>query len=262
MITPCLIYTLRSIPSYFGNVINLFGARRQFDAEAEFHLAQLGILIVEAKSLSLDVSRSLQASYITNIQNLTSQGDHLTNALEHLTTAQEAWVNVADSFRDNHTWLNGKLRVDYSNAFVKAAIVDNLHSVLVNQGLSNQYTASAFEKIRSICSESEEAAQSILDCFEYLAELAERCAEIITEFRQHLSQLQAEGNIALYDHIFNSLVVDSEKPRLYELDEIYFAAQNEFEIVYEVVEQIARHAHTRVRGIDGQTPQYFNANTD
>jgi len=260
MITPCLIHTLRSIPSYFGNIINFFGVNPQFDAEAEFRLAQLGRYIVEAKSLSLDVSRSLKASYIANIQNLTSQHGHLTNALEHLTRAQEAWLNVADGFRDNHTWLNGRLRVDYSNAFVEAATVDNLHSALVNQGLSNQYTASAFERIRSICEESEEAAQSILDCFEHLAELAERCAEIITEFRQHLSQLQAAGNFALYDHIFNALAVDGEKPRLYELDEIYFSAQNEFEIVYEVVEQIARDAHTRVPGTHGEIPQYFNSN--
>ena len=262
MITPCLIHTLRSIPSFYSNIINFFGTNRQFDAEAEFRLAQLGMLIVEAKSLSLDVSRSLKASYIANIQNLTSQHDHLTNTLDHLTSAQEAWVNVTESFRDNHTWLNGKLRDDYSNAFLEAATVDNLHSVLVNHGLSNQYTASAFERIRSICEESEDAAQSILDCFEHLAELVERCTEIIIEFRQHLSQLQAEGNFALYDHIFNSLAVDGEKPRLYELDEIYFAAQNEFEIVYEVVEQIARDAHTRVPGTHGETPQYFNSNTD
>ena len=61
-----------------------------------------------------------------------------------------------------------------------------------------------------------------------------------------------------YQHIFDSLAVNGEKPRLYALDERYFAAQNEFEITYEAVEQIARHAHTIVPETHSNSPEYFD----
>ena len=258
VVTSCAINIIRSIPGHWINSINFLGAKHRFDSEAEFRLVQLGSSIVEAKRVSLEVSMSLKASYAKSIQNSESRHEHLTQVLTHATDAKEAWANVAKDFRDTRRWLDGKLREDYSRAFVQAATVGSLHTALTEQGMSNVYMAFAFENVRSICDDNVPPSQSVLACFELLAGQAERCVNQVAQFILYLEELRRQENFSLYRYIFHHLALNATKPRLFELDEAYFASQNEFEITYEAVEQIARHAHTMVPGTHSQEITFFD----
>lgn len=258
MVTSCAINIIRSVPGHWINSINLLGAKHRFDSEAEFRLVQLGNSIVEAKRVSLEVSMSLKASYAKSIQNSESRHVHLAQALTHATDAKEAWANVAKDFRDTHKWLEGKLREDYSQAFVEVATIGSLHATLTEQGMSNSYMAFAFENVRSICEDDVPPPQSVLACFELLARQAEKCVDKVAQFILYLEELQRQEGFSLYGYIFDHLALRAKKPRLFELDEAYFASQNEFEITYEAVEQIARHAHTMVPGTHRQEIEFFD----
>ena len=258
MIITYVTNILASVPGYFANMINLFGANLQFDAEAEYRLAKLGKSIVEAYRVTLDASLRLKASYLASIENRKSRHAYFTQVLVHLTDAKDAWINVAKDFSDTRKWLDGKLREDYSEAFVEAATVGDLHATLVEQGISKSYMAFAFEEIRAICKNSASPSESILACLDHLSEKAKKCAEIINELILYLEEQYEQEDFSLYSYVFASLAVKGEKPQLYQLDEIYFAVQNEFSITYESVEQIARHAHTLVPGTHGQDPSFFD----
>ena len=258
MVMSCVTSLLASVSGHYVNSINFLGVDSVYDSEAEFRLVQLGKSIVEAKRVSLDVSMSLKDSYAASIQDKESRHASLTQALAHSTNAKEAWANVAKDFRNTCKWLEGKLRKDYSQAFVEAATVGNLHSTFVERGVSNDYMASAFENVCVMCEEDTTPEQSVLGCLRHLAEQAEKCAEETGMFTLYLEELQKVEDFSLYGYIFDHLALRAEKPRLFELDEAYFAAQNEFEITYEAVEQIARHAHTIVPGTHDQSIEFFD----
>jgi len=201
---------------------------------------------------------SLKASYAASIRNSESRDVAFAQALVHAADTEEAWANVAKDFLDTRNWLNGKLREDYSQAFVQVAIGNTLHAQLIKEGTSREYMAVAFERIRSICTENVPPVQAILACFEQLAEQALICADAIKQFILYSEELQAQNNFSIYRYIFDHLALQAKKPRLFELDEAYFAAQNEFEIFYEAVEQIARQAHTMVPGTHDPEIEYFD----
>lgn len=259
MITLCTA-VLTSIPGYFVNTINFTGAQAEYDPEAEFRLAKLGRSIVEAKLVTLNASVSLKTAYAASLRNRESQHSHFVQTLAHSTEANVAWANVANDFRDTRQWLDGKLRADYSQAFVDAATDRDLHPNLVGQHVSRDYMAFAFEAVRAICEDNLAPAQVILACFDRLEKLARECAERVNQFTLYIEELQREDDFSLYGYIFDCLAVRGEKPRLYELDEAYFTVHSEFEITYEAVEQIARHAHTLVPGTHGQEPRFFDLN--
>lgn len=258
MIISCAITSITAIPGVLKNTINFLGTNREFDSEAEFRLAQLGISIVEAKRTTLDVGISLKTSYTRSIQDSPSRHTYFTQALANATEAKEAWTNVARNFRDTRRWLEGKLREDYCQAFVQAATAADFHTTLTNQGSSIGYMVFAFENVCSICEADVPPTQAVLDCLKQLAEQAERCVEAIDQFTLYLEELQNQEGFSLYRYIFDHLALQAKKPRLYELDEAYFTVQNEFEITYEAVEQISRHAHTLVPGTHDPDIEFFN----
>ena len=242
------------------NTINNLGAAAHVDAEAEFRLLRLAKNIVNAKKATTNLSFAVKGSYGSSVLNVGDKGRiELLDSVKLGPTVQNAWADVAFEMEKVMNWFNSALREDYSQAFVDSlSDKENLFENLQNNTLTRGYMKWAFDEMKEICSKYDYPVDGIIACYKRVRDYAEICQDAIAKFNKYLEQLYKKPNFSLYDYIFEHLALKAEKPKLFELDEAYFAAMCSFDIYYEALEQTTRHAHTLIPETHDDTLEHFD----
>lgn len=236
--------------------INFLGARHIVDAEAEYRLAHLGRLIMEAKRTTTNLSIDLNVSYSLSITNRIAKDTYLLQALRSGAEVVDSWALVSREISIDLEWFKNNLRIDYSRAFVWMA-TEGIYKYNIYSDLHNNYMSFAFRDIADIC-RGENPVTSILKCLEKLRDLVDILVERSKEVVQYLEELQRQEKFSLYRYVFDHLAIQAVKPKLFDLDEAYFTALSTFDIFYEALKQLARLAHTYVPGTHNRAFEFFD----
>ena len=242
------------------NTINFLGAAPERDSEAEYRLLRLARNIITTKSASTRFSTAVKASYGSSVRGIAMKGKvELSEAVKFGSGVSYAWAEVAHEISSTMTWFNGALREDYSHAFVKSLSEDEgLFQQLEDAELTHNYMKWAFEEMREISENYSYPVDALIACLDRLRSYALKCKARSEAFNEHLEELYSEPDFSLYEYIFNHLALQAKKPKLFDLDEAYFAANNAFDIFYEALEQASRHAHTLVPGTHDTKIEFFD----
>ena len=249
--------------AHYVNSINFLGARDVHDSEAEYRLLQLATAIVETRQLGAQVSLSVKAAYGASILgNVRSNSAALNQARTHGNALQAKWAEVGQISRDTSSWLDGKLRPEYAEAFCKVARErGSFHNALIEVGASDEYMRWAFDELATACERESSSERAILSTFATLKRMAQRNSRNVSHFFSTLSNVAREEAFAsrgMYGYIFDNLAIRATKPALFVQDEVYFTGLVRFDIYYEALEQVSREAHTRIPGTHDQTFRTFD----
>lgn len=242
------------------NTMNNLGASFERDSEAEYRLLTLGRKIIDAKKSSTDVSYAVKSSYGSSVIGTALKGrDELIDATKASPRLAHSWAEVAAEMQSVIVWFNGALREDYSEACIQCLTPEyGLFEKLKEKGLTRDYMKWAFEEMRLIAAQHTYPVDALLACYQRISDYAMQCSDAVIAFHDELARLRQEPDFALYDYIFDHLALKAEKPKLFELDEAYFAATCTFDIYYEALEQLTRQAHILVPGTHDQKFENFN----